>query len=878
MKLNNLHLISLSVFICLIMLSPILKAGSQHKGGENILWLKSGWFIQSSDKLADSGSRISMSDYKTADWYPTDVPSTVLGTLVKNGVYKDIFMGRNLASIPVDQFKKSWWYRKEFILPKKSAQTSIAKLEFDGINYRANIWVNGTLVAKSDSVEGAFRRFSFDVSNLIRYGENNTLAVEVLQPVPGEPTMGFVDWNPKAPDRNMGLWRGVSLRFSGNVSINNPFVKTKLDLETLKKASLTVLAEVENNSGNSVSGILSGVIGSARFSKTVELGPKEVKRVEFSPEEFKALVINNPKLWWTNDLGKPELNTLKLEFKIKSKLSDKVQTRFGIREVSDYFTEDGHRGYKLNGKKILIRGGGWVDNLLLDNTFDNYKAQVSYAKHMNLNTIRLEGFWGTSEDLYNLCDENGILLMAGWSCQWEWPGSLGKETDEFGGIKTPEDMKLIAQSWSDQVKWLRNHPSIFVWLYGSDKTPRPELESRYQDILKNEDPTRPFLAAASGKNSTVTGKTGVKMLGPYDYVTPNYWYIDKKYGGAYGFNTETGPGPQVPPIETIKKMIPQDSLWPVGKIYDYHCGGNDFNTLDRYNEMMNQRMGKPADLEEYCWKSQYLNYEGMRAMFEAFGANRYKATGVIQWMYNAAWPKFWWQLYDYYLNPNGAFYGAKKACEPLHIQYNYATNGIDLINNTQKEFKALQAVISVFDFNLQKKYTRTISTVNLAPDRTENIDILPSITDLSKAYFVDLKLYDKEQKLVSSNFYCLSSKAEVLDTAKTNWYVTPNKEYGDFSELNQLQSVKLRVNEKLKKEGQKQLVTVELANPTDKLAFMINISVKNSTTGENVLPIFWNDNYISLLPGEKRTINGYYFTKDLEASHPQIVVTGWNVK
>jgi exo-1,4-beta-D-glucosaminidase len=247
-------------------------------------------------------------------------------------------------------------------------------------------------------------------------------------------------------------------------------------------------------------------------------------------------------------------------------------------------------------------------------------------------------------------------------------------------------------------------------------------------------------------------------------------------------------------------------------------------------------------------------------------------------MYNAAWPKFWWQLYDYYLNPNGAFYGAKKACEPLHIQYNYATNGIDIINNTQKEFKALQAVISVFDFSLQKKYTRTISTVNLAPDRTENIDMLPSIADLSKAYFVDLKLYDKEQKLVSSNFYCLSSKAEVLDTAKTNWYVTPNKEYGDYSELNQLQSVKLKVNEKLKKEGQKQLVTVELSNPTDKLAFMINLSVKNSTTGDNVLPIFWDDNYISLLPGEKRTINGYYFTKDLEGSHPQVVVTGWNVK
>ncbi|MGE5681634.1 MAG: glycoside hydrolase family 2 TIM barrel-domain containing protein, partial [Bacillota bacterium] len=531
----------------------------------------------------------------------------------------------------------------------------------------------------------------------------------------------------------------------------------------------------------------------------------------------------------------------------------------------------------LNGRKILIRGGGWVDNLFLDNTYENYEAQIRYAKHMNLNTIRLEGFWGNNEDLYNLCDENGILLMAGWSCQWEWPASLGKETDQYGGIKSPEDILLISKSWKDQIKWLRNHPSIFLWLYGSDMTPRPELESRYQEILKAEDPTRPFLAAASSRNSIVTGKTGVKMLGPYDYVTPNYWYIDTKFGGAYGFNTETGPGPQVPPVESVRKMIPQDSLWPIGKIYDYHCGGNAFNTLDRYNEMMDQRMGKPASIEEYCQKAQFLNYEGMRAMFEAFAANRYKATGVIQWMYNSAWPKFWWQLYDYYLMPNGAFYGARKACEPLHIQYNYGTNGVDLVNNTAKDYKDLRAVIRIFDSKMKERYSKELS-LKAKADKKENLELLPAPGDYGTTYFLDLRLYDKDKKTVSNNFYCLSSKSDILDSAKTNWYVTPAREYGDFTELNRLQDVKLTVKHHFKKAGEKEFVTVELNNPTDKLAFLVDLSLLNKKNGESILPIFWDDNYFSLLPGEKRTVSGYYYTKNAEGVSPELKISGWNIK
>ena len=377
--------------------------------------------------------------------------------------------------------------------------------------------------------------------------------------------------------------------------------------------------------------------------------------------------------------------------------------RFGIREIADYRTEEGYRGFKLNGRKILIRGGGWADDLLLDVKHKKLQAEVLYARHMNLNALRLEGFWGTSQDLYNLCDENGILIMVGWSCQWEWTDYLGRPADEpYGGITTPEIMDLVAESWKDQILWLRNHPAIFVWAEGSDMIPHPDLERRYIAILKEIDPTRPTLVSTKGKTSEITGPSGVKMLGPYDYVPPVYWYVDTKNGGAYGFNTETGPGPQVPPLESLRKMMPEDKLWPINDFWNFHCSRGMFKDLARYNEAMDRRLGPAKDLEDYLRKAQFLNYEAMRAMFEAFVANKYKSTGVIQWMYNSAWPKLWWQLYDYYLQPNGAFYGARKAGEPVHLIYNYGNQEIAAVNSSATPSPKLKATIRVLDFGLKE--------------------------------------------------------------------------------------------------------------------------------------------------------------------------------
>jgi exo-1,4-beta-D-glucosaminidase len=837
--------------------------------------LSKSWFIQSSEKVPYEGDVISLPGYKTKDWFETSVPATVLGALVKNNVYKDIYFGGNLKLVPQDQFKKPWWYRKVFNIPKQKGMSTV-KLEFDGINYSADIWLNGKKIAGHDSISGAFRQFEIDISKDVTFGMENILAVEIFPPVSGDFTIGFVDWNPVPPDRNMGIWREVKIKVTGDVSINHPFVTTRFELNELKKAGLSVSAEIENNSSKEISGSLEGNIETIKFSQEVKLEPHETRVISFIPQNYSRLIINNPRIWWTYDLGNPELYKLNLSFHINNEISDESESTFGIREVTDYFNEQGHRSYKLNGKKLLIRGGGWVDDLLLNNDYEKIQSQVKYAVHSNLNAIRLEGFWGSSQDLYDLCDKNGILIMAGWSCQWEWEDYVGKKADDYGAVTTPEEIKLIAQSWKDQIKWLRGHPSIFVWLYGSDKIPRPELETEYLKILSECDSTRPYLASAGGKVSTLTGKTGVKMNGPYDYVPPVYWYLDTLYGGAFGFNTETGPGVQIPVIESIKKFIPADHLWPIDSVWNYHCGGGEFSNLNRYTEVMNNRLGKPESLEEFCTKSQFLNYEGMRAMFESFQERKFKTTGIIQWMFNASWPKLWWQLFDYYLMPTGAMYGARKANKPLHILYDYGDHSVYVLNNTIYRKTELRSEIRVLNFDMTEKYSQT-KKFNLEPDGVYKPAELNNIKGLSTTYFVDLRLYDNKNNLISNNFYCLSTKEDVPDFSKSKWFVTPESDYADMTMLNSLPNVNLIITKKFNKTANRQSITVELENPSKYIALQVEL-ILNGANGNAILPVFWDDNYFSLLPGEKRIIKGYFTGVENNNEKPVLKIRGWNIK
>jgi exo-1,4-beta-D-glucosaminidase len=842
------------------------------------------WKIQSGDKIKAGGEHISTPEFDPGAWYDAAVPSTVLAALVEQGQYPDIYFAMNLKDVPEERFRRPWWYRSEFDLDDHSEE-SVTLLQFDGINYAANIWLNGRLVADLNRVCGAFRRFGFNISRLVKKGKN-ILALQVMPPRPGDFSTGFVDWNPPAPDRNMGIFRPVTLHRCRNVALENPFVQAHLKTNKLSPAALTVTAELTNHSDKPVTGVLTGSIESIKFEKEVTLEAGRRKTVTFTPEQFENLNIDRPRLWWPHDLGQPNLYDLNLEFVANGVPSDCCSTRFAIRRVEDYFSEQGHRGYKINGKKVLIKAAGWTDDMLLADTPEKLEAQIRYVENMNLNCIRLEGIWGKDHTLYDLCDQYGILMMVGWSCHWEHEQYLGKPVNErFGGVSSPPDIELMAKSFTDQVTWLRNHPSIFVWTLGSDKIPHPELERRYIDTLKKYDPARPCLASTGGVGSRqhiigsavirsdISGPTGVKMLGPYAYTPPVYWYQDKKRGGAYGFNTETGPGAQVPVLRSLKKMIPADHLWPIDEYWNFHCGLNEFADLDRYCTALEKRYGPPENVQQFAYRAQVMNYELMRPMFEAFRANKKIATGVVQWMLNAAWPKMYWQLYDWYLNPTGAFYAARKACQPVQLIYNYSNRSIHFVNDTLRDYEQLNVEVRIFDLHSREIFLHK-QTIYSRPQSAEEIFTLPEFSTTTATYFLDLRLSDKAGDPLASNFYWLSTEPDELDyDAKVEpWeFYTPSKQYADFTLLNSLAPTTLKISRRPDDNG----LAAGLENTGDNIAFAVALDIIDKKTGDTVVPVFWQDNYISLLPGEKRVLHAEF---DTDASRVTLDVRGWNLQ
>jgi len=840
------------------------------------------WKIQSSSLVNATGDQLSKAGYVTQDWFNTTVPSTVFNALVNAGEYRDIYFSNNLEKVNTGRFNVAWWYRNEFMVDVSDKDYN-QNLIFYGLNYRANIWLNGELIANTDTTENPFRIFQMNVSSKIKRGLN-ALAVEVFPPKTGDLTIGFVDWNPNAPDKNMGLWRGVKLVHSGIISINNPYVRSHVDTVTLKSAKISIGTTLFNHSAYTVTVKLIATIEDINIEKEFEIRAHDQVDAKLTSDEFQQLIINEPRLWWPNGIGKPELYTLNISALVNGETLDSKSIRFGIRDISQFLNKEGHKGFKVNGKKILIKGGAWSDDLTLGENDENVRYQIEYAKHLNLNAIRMEGFWGRNEKVFDYADENGIMIMLGWSCYWEWEEYCHRPQSDFMAINPPE-YKLHTQSYLDQVYWLRNHPSIFLWVQGSDKLLPTELEKMLDDSMKTADPTRPILAGCKGvenymitKNiSLISGPTGVKMRGPYDYVTPNYWSVDTAYGGAFGFNTETSPGPEVPPLESIKKMIQSDSLWPPTTYdWNFHCGKNAFHTINQFLNAFNNRYGESSTIEDFAQMSQVANYEAMRPMFEAFEVNKFKSTGVIQWMLNSAWPEMYWQLYDWYLMPNGAFYGARNACRPLNVVYNYADKSIYLTSDLIESLKNLKIEVNIFDIESKLVFSKIMVT-GMESNSSKKILELPSFNKISNTYFVDLKLVNEDSTLVADNFYWLSTRDDKLDFKNSTWFVTPNSEYADLKGIRTLEKVRVESKVVFTSEGDKENAQVTLTNTSSKIAFFLELSIKGNQSGETILPVFWDDNYISLLPGETRTISAWVYTKNLNGQKPIFEISGVNL-
>ena len=825
--------------------------------------LSEGWFIQSSAEISLDGAQLSSKGTDFGDnWFKASVPSTVMGALTaENGLYSDAFMGRNYAEIDRSKFENPWWYRTTFKTPAlKKGQR--AELNFEGLSYRADVWLNGELVVSAEDFYGPFRQFSFDVTDLLQ--KENHLAVKVYRWEKGEFNIGFVDWNPRPADESMGIFRPVWLRFSNEVSMKNSAVKSKVNVETLDEAWLTVETTLCNKSDKEVSGELRGRFDGRTFSYPVTLGAGETRVVSIGADDIKELYVKNPRLWWCHNLGTPEMYSMDLSFVADGKESDNQTVDFGIRQLDSYFNEDGYRGFILNGKKVLVKGAGWTDDIFLRNSDERNAQEVAYVKDMNMNTIRFEEVWGTSQNIYDECDRQGVLALVGWSCHWEWEVYTGKPNDRNGCISSPEDIELIAQSWRDQILWLRNHPSIICWYAASDMLPRPALEQRYLDILAEID-DRPYTVHAGSAKSSLSGPAGMKMWGPYEWQAPYYWYSEEAKGNAVGFNTETGIGAQFPVYESLVKFIPEDQLWPVGDAYDYHTttSRDALHDLSELKMVIDKRHGGATDLADFIRKAHFIDYEGTRAMVEAHRVNVPRSTGIIQWMLNSAWPSLYWQMYDWYLVPTSAYWSVKKGCTPQQLIYNYANNTVYAVND-EKADMSLTAEMTVYGLD-GSVVGETSSAVEMPMGCSVPVFEVPAV---EKVGFVFLTLTDASGNVVARNEYVLPEVKDKHDWAKYRWWRTQLESYADFSPLNDLAAADVKASMVRTAEG----LEVTLENKSSVVAFFVRMALKDAE-GEYVVPAYWSDNLVTLAPGQSLT---FTCTADLPKD-ATVEVDGWNV-
>jgi exo-1,4-beta-D-glucosaminidase len=864
-----------SLFLMLLALPAALRAGAVTPLGE-------GWRLQSACKLQAAGDAISAGKFTVEDWLKTAVPSTVLAAQVAAGAVPDPYYGNNLRQIPGTSYPIGqnfanlpmppdspyhcgWWYRKEFTAPAATGKEERYSLRFGGINYRAEIWLNGHRIADTTQVAGAYRTYDFDVTELIKPGKSNVLAVETFAPTEKDLGINWVDWNPCPPDKDMGLTGVVDLVATGAVTLRSPLAVTHFPGLALETADLTVYAELHNATDSAVEGVAAGSATGVSFEQPVELAPHEDRTIVFAPQQFPQLHIRNPKLWWPHQMGEPHLERLTMSFKVQGETTDEQSVEFGFREITSELTANGRRLFRVNGKPLLIRGAGWSQDMLLRSDEKRLRDQFRMVRDLNLNTIRLEGKLDTDE-FFRLADQQGILVMAGWCCCDHW---------EHWKEWTAEDLAIATASLRAQMLRLRSHPSLLVWLNGSDNPPPADVERVYLEIEAETHWPNPVLSSASAAPTTVTGASGVKMTGPYDYVAPSYWYVDKQHGGAYGFNTETSPGPAIASLASRQKFLPDPEAWPPTANWSQHNGGGEFVNLKVFDAAMEAVYAKPRSAAEYERMAQTMQYDSERAMFEAYGKNKYASTGVIQWMLNNAWPSMIWHLYDYYLDAGAGYFAVKKACEPLHIQYSYDDLSIQVVNSTYVPAAGLHAGVRVFNL-MGKELYNSEATVDATADSAQQVFSIPEslYQGADRILFVDLTLADSSGAMVSRNFYWVPSMLTTFDWPKTDYTHTPAARHEDLTALASLPPSKVTARAEIESTPNGSEVRLHLYNSSVELAFQISAAVRTQSAGL-IAPVFWSDNWIELIPGESRTLTA--LLPDSTPADPVVQIEGWNI-
>ncbi|WP_449428961.1 glycosyl hydrolase 2 galactose-binding domain-containing protein [Rhodanobacter umsongensis] len=842
------------------------------------------WQIQDSAKAQQNGADISSAGFSTEGWYPVSGRATVMAGLLENGTYKnDVFYSDNLRAVQVPDssgnlFVTPWWYRAEFTLPKDLAGRHTL-LRTNGMIASADVWINGHLVADHADVAGAYPVHGFDVTRWIHAGAN-TLAMRVH---PADPrtslSIGWVDWNPTPPDNNMGPWRGVDILQTGPVELSFPQVVSTLSLPDLSRATLTVKVDAKNLDTVAHDATITGTVAGVPLQQTVHLAPGQTQVVSFSPTTTPGLALDHPKIWWPVGMGEHPLYQLEMSAAVDGAISDRTTATFGIRSVSSSLTRQGYRQFFINGKPLLIRGGGWAPDMFLRDDPARMEAEFSYVLNLGLNTIRSEGKL-ENQRFYDLADRNGVLILAGWECcdQWESAAKTG------GAPWTAADMKVAEDSMASEARLLRNHPSVIGFLIGSDNPPPPPIAKMYVDTLHAADWPLPIISAAVPKGTAEAGPSGLKMDGPYDWIPPSYWYADK-LGGAFGFDSEVSAGADIPRLEDLQRMLSpqeQEALWKYPEARQYHASADwsTFAVLTPFDNALAHRYGAPTSLADYVAKAQLDNYDNVRAQFEAFNAHMDAAnpsTGVIYWMLNNAWPSLHWHLYDWYMNPAGAYFGAKKANEPVHIQYSYDSNAIVLVNHTLDDAHGLQASIRVRNLDGSVRYEKHLQGIDLVGNHAQQLVTLPTLDDLSPTHFIELELASIDGKPVSRNVYWLPAQPDKLDWDHSNWYLTPVTQYADLTALQSLPAATSEVHATTRHEGNEDVTTVTLSVPASSRAAALfqHVSIRRGAHGDLALPVLWNDNDVTLWPGESMVLIARYASQG--SATPVVEVSGWNI-
>jgi beta-mannosidase len=815
-------------------------------------------------------------------WYRATVPGTVLTTLVANNIYPEPLYGENNRPniIPESLCRTSYWFRTEVTVPASYASRRVW-LNFDGINYMAEVWVNGT---KAGDIHGAFARGVFDVTSLVTPGLPAVVAVLIKPPlIPGDPeektqqwglginggvmskdgptfiaTQGW-DWVPGIRDRDMGIWQKVTLSATGPVIIRDPRVVTDLPLPSIDSADVSIEVPVQNVTDSPQTGVVAGRLGSINFkSEPVTLGAGEARTVAFSPPGTPALRLKSPKLWWPNGFGDPNLYALHLSFEIGGGVSDTNDLNVGVRDIAYQNGASDNLALVVNGVPVFAKGGSWgLDEALKRNPRGRLDAEMRLHRDANYTIVRNWVGQSTSEDFYDLADRYGLMV---WDEFFQPYAGLdaGRQRGETGETDIT-DVPLYLANAREKVLRFRNHPSIVLWCGRNEGDPAPKaLADGLATMMAELDPGRAY------QRNSDAGR-GVRSGGPYFWQPPAAYYGEGRGGrGALTpFKTEIG-SLSIPTIEAIYAMMPAADAehfpnddWAE---HDFATAGGA-NSAGAYIPALRARYGPVDTLPQFVRAAQMANYEALRALYEGRFAKLFNpATAVITWMSNPAQPSFTWQIYSHDLEPFASFFGAKKACEPLHIQMNQTDFHVMVVNHLPAAQEGLKYRVRVVGLDGTIAFDRTAEIGAAKGSTATDLGAIAFPSTASLTHIVKLDLLDRRGRPISDNTYWRSGNAE-----------------NDLTALNSLPAVSLRTTVRRHDAAGRVVLDVTIENPTKSVALMAHLQLRNQRTSARVLPVRYSDNYISLLPGERRTIAIEAAARDLGMDRPAVALDGWNI-